>query len=337
MKLGLFNPQLKLFAHLDKLKRWEEGNSVYPVMIEWFLTNYCNHKCNFCSFANSHTEGVMDTDVVLKTLSEIASLGVRAINWTGGGEPLLHSHYSLITKHAKFCGLEQGLFTNGSLLTPELIDNISKTHTWVRISVDAGTPETYKKIKGVGDFNKVMKNIILMVDGQRDCEVGAGFVITKDNYKEIEIFAEDMNYCGVDYIQFKPQIHPYYDNKQEETDFWKKEVTPRLEKASKNPRVMVNLYKLQDLEDGLPRQYDTCYGWEFCPCIADGKLYRCNYLAYMTRYCLGDLREYSFAEIWKHQEPMIPCDKCQLLCKNDAINKVLYAIKHKTFKHGSFL
>ena len=337
MRLGHFNPTEKLLYHSDIIAKWNCGERIYPILIEWFLTNYCNHKCDFCSFSHSHSKGFMDTKIVLKTLSELSELGVKAINWTGGGEPLLHPDFTTIAEHAYFCGIEQGLFTNGSLLTKDIAKVIGKTHKWVRFSVDAGMDRTFKEIKGVNDYKKVIDNLCMMVDYKENCTVGGGFVITKDNFQDIEMFVNQMEYCGVDYIQFKPQIHPYFDDKQEEAEFWNKKIRPKLERVSNNPKVMVNLYKFRDLEETADREYNICYGWEFCPCIADGKVYRCNYLAYMEEHCLGNLKDKTFAEIWKEQNPMKPCKECQLLCKNDAINKILYSLKHNRGGHENFL
>ena len=310
-------------------------------MIEWFLAGMCNLKCDFCAFSKSHNKTLFDTQQALRIIPELKELGINAINFTGGGEPTLHPMYGKIAQQAYDHGLEIGLFTNGVRLKTTLIETILHTHKWVRFSIDAGTPETFKKTKGVDKYREVMDNLrftmMLKSNFSSATDVGAGFVITRRNYKEIELFSDQCLHLGVDYVQFKPQIHPYFDDAQEDKDFWATSVRPILERVSKDKRVMVNLYKFRDLEDGADRPYSTCYGWKFCPCIAsDGNLYICNYLAYLPKHSFGSLYVNKFTELWKEKDMKI-CSECQTLCKNDAINKVLFKIKEVKSGHKNFL
>ena len=330
-----------MFFHAEKVSQFVKGEHIYPVMIEWFLAGMCNLKCDFCAFSKSHNNTFFDTQSALKLIPELKELGIKAINFTGGGEPTLHKDYDIIAKCAHDNGIEVGLFTNGVRMNLELMKTILSTHKWIRFSIDAGTPETFKKTKGVDKYNEVMGNLRFMMMVKANVssatDVGAGFVITRRNYKEIELFTDQCLHLGVDYVQFKPQIHPYFDNAQEDKTFWTDNIRPLLERVSKDRRVMVNLYKLQDLEDSADRPYTTCYGWKFCPCIAsDGNLYVCNYLAYMPEHSLGNLSVNKFTDIWKDRDMKI-CKECQTLCKNDAINKVLFKIKECRGKHENFL
>ena len=341
MRLGYFNPTEKLLFHADKVAQFARGDKIYPVMIEWFLAGMCNLKCDFCSFKKSHNKTMFDTQSALTIIPQLRDLGIKAINFTGGGEPTLHSRYGDIATQCNVHGIEIGLFTNGVRMHTTLMKTILSTHKWVRFSIDAGTKETFLKTKGVDKYEKVMENLRYMMMLKKNFSsatvVGAGFVITKRNYKEIETFTNQCLQLGVDYVQFKPQIHPYFDNEQEDKDFWVKNIHPLLERVSRDSRVMVNLYKLRDLEDGTDRPYTNCYGWKFCPCIAsDGHLYICNYLAYMPEHSLGNLYVNKFTELWVDKEMKV-CDKCQALCKNDAINKVLFKIKECKGGHENFL
>jgi MoaA/NifB/PqqE/SkfB family radical SAM enzyme len=58
-------------------------------MSEFALNNICTAKCQFCSIWQQRNKVSVDTDKALKTISHLASLGVRFITLTGG-EPLLH-------------------------------------------------------------------------------------------------------------------------------------------------------------------------------------------------------------------------------------------------------
>lgn len=345
-RTGQFTPQLKLLYHTDKIQQWLAGDNIYPILVEFDLANACNHRCSFCTFNYIKDKSLLDLDVALRT---IAQLNCSAINWTGGGEPLVHSRFSEISRFTKECGIKQGLFTNGSLITKSVAETILDTHEWVRISLDAGCAETFKRIKGVDQFTIVLNKVRNLVDlrGKRSKpDIGIGFVITPDNYKDIPKFSKLVKSLKVDYGQFKPCIQNFKINWQFESKWWREKVIPLLEHAvASNPKIVVNDYKFKDLLDNKHRRdYDICYGHNFVPCIgADGNVWLCTHMRDIKEYSLGNLYEQSFKEIWmgeRRQEVIREIDfkNCQFCCKNHEINKALYTIKHPTARHhGDFL
>lgn len=323
--------------------------NVYPLMVEFDLSNKCNHKCNFCTFKYITDRSILRTDIVLSTISDLQN-GVKSINWTGGGEPLTHPDFNLIAKHTHSLGIKQGIFTNGSLMDDKTMCTLLSTHSWVRISLDAGTPETYQKIKGSKDFNKVISNIHRLVYLKKkhgsSTDIGIGFVITPDNYSEIPQFSQIIKDTDVDYGQYKPTINNYKSNGQIESDWWKESVYPLLDEAMENnKKAVVNDYKFKELlNDKRTRSYQKCYGHVFCPCIgATGDVWLCTHMRDIQGYSLGNLYKNSFNDIWNSEQRQevinkIDFSKCQFCCKNHEINKALYSIKHQEARHhGEFL
>jgi len=265
--------------------------------------------------------------------------GVKAINFTGGGEPTLHPNFPEILCHAADYGIDIGLFTNGYNITSETAERIVKSCTWVRVSIDAATQETFIKTKGVDGLARTIINTeILCVHKQYfglDTTIGVGFVITPENYKEIPLFAELFRNIPVDYIQYKPMIDNCFENSHIEAKWWKEEVEPLLEQVMKDePRAVINLYKFNDLKSNIEREYDVCYGHAFCPCIgATGDLWACTHLRNIDGGSFGSLYDNDFEEIWNSQQrkeviSKIDLSKCQKYCRNNEINKVLYQLKH---------
>src|SRR5690606_13491515 len=98
----------KALVHLDQLAGWKRGDKPAPVTVEWDLSNRCSLGCQSCHFAHTHTRGpwtkrqralpvlfdaggdLADTELVKRGLSEMADYGVKAVVWSGGGEPTLH-------------------------------------------------------------------------------------------------------------------------------------------------------------------------------------------------------------------------------------------------------
>ena len=154
------------------------------------------------------------------------------------------------------------MFTNGSMLERfNLTEIVCRTHTWIRISLDAGTPKSYDKLRvtnKTNNFEVVLKNIKNLIETKKkiksNISVGIGYVVTKDNYKEIKDFANIFKDIDVDYCQFKPeiiQIERATDRKNEQIseDFWLNEAVNRLDEAKKilKDKFQCNSYKLEDL------------------------------------------------------------------------------------------
>lgn len=350
LRVGNFSPQLKLLFHTDKINKWLDGDNVYPILVEFDLSNRCNHRCDFCTFSYVKDRSTIDSSVVIRSVEEFAAGGVSAINWTGGGEPLIHKDFCSIIKRTHSLGIDQGIFTNGALLNDEIIDTLLDTHSWVRISIDAASRETYKQIRKVDDFDKVMNNIKKLVAAKKrknsQTTIGIGFIITQFNFTEIWGFSEMIKELGVDYGQYKPCIKGFNDKEQISPEWWKNVIKPVLEKVfDDNKKAVVNLYKLTDLiESSFDKSYDKCYGHVFCPCIgASGDVWLCTHLRGMPQYSLGNLNNSTFHEIWnskKRDEVIkeIDFNICQFCCKNNEINKILYQIKHPDKKsHYNFL
>src|SRR5262249_46593562 len=116
----------------------------------------CNMRCNFCNFHSLNEANFYDlfsfrdsipTDRAVALLREFSSSGGRAVTFCGSGECTLHPGYRQICDAAQDVGLRIGLITNGSRLErPQVADCVARTHTWVRIGLNAGTEWSFKDI-----------------------------------------------------------------------------------------------------------------------------------------------------------------------------------------------
>ena len=293
---NILSPQLKLLYHGDRVKEWLEGRDVSPVLVEISPTGYCNAKCDWCFFKDKRGGENIDKDVMLRTLKEMSEMGVKAINWTGGGEPNLHPQFTKFVKYADELGLEQGIFTNGYL--PLKNEKIFK---WIRISM---TPRGFEAIS----VPKVR------------------FGINVNLYEDIPLnkWCKEAKLAGASYFQVRPALLgdyrdqpklsvPHYLKKHETSDF----------------SIYLTPYKFEEATK--PRTYTKCYGHYFCPSIDwRGKLSVCMYRTLEDDYNLGDLNVKSFKEIWKDKlpSPDLVNEKCQNCCKNHEINKVLFGARN---------
>ncbi len=296
--MSIFNPAAKLLYHTERISQWLYTDKTKPILIEIAPAGYCNASCPWCFFNNKKEKKLIESNLMFKALKDLSSLGLKAINWSGGGEPTLHPEFSAFVGFAAKLGLKQGLFTNGYLEIPN-----QNKFEWIRISLTE---------KG---FEKIIKP-----------KVPFGICVnhTSSYYMyEIEDMCMSAKKFGASYFQIRPALINSYD-KQPRLD------PPVLLKkySDKNFKVYVTDYKYTEAIK--PKEYKDCYGYHFVPSIDwNGHLLVCLYLSGNDNFILGDLNKEDVKSIWKGMKNSFKVIKqCQNCCKNHEINKILYAVKH---------
>ena len=117
------------------------------------LTRRCNNRCRHCynnlpaSDLHAHAEELR-TDELIRILDEAAAAGCVWLLLTGG-EIFLRPDFREIYTHAKQKGLLVTLFTNGTLMTPELADFLANQRPFsLEITLYGATRETYERVTG---------------------------------------------------------------------------------------------------------------------------------------------------------------------------------------------
>lgn len=308
----------KIFYYIDQVERLIAGEAVMPVTCEIDPTNRCQLDCSYCMFKTLR-DGVDKEDLPIgiyrHLLLDLKRIGTKSITFTGGGEPMLHGEFDKMVDWAETLGFEYGLITNGLLL--DRIDRPDR-FKFIRVSLDAGTSETYKKLKRAGSaFDKVISNI--KYAKRKGALVGLSFVVNETNRSDIETAQELAKELQVAYIQFKPA--------------WE----------NGNPFVKYEVPGMDNVID--QKRYKAT---DRIPCAiagligivgADAKVYYCCQYRGNDRYCLGDLRHATFPEIWKRRPALIAnisrCPNCRYMnytraYKNFTEKGTLF-VKHKAF------
>ena len=347
MALGQCNPQAKILWHLDRVQQWNLTGNVFPILFEIDPSNKCNHDCPWCSFAKwrSENKDMLCLETMKKILKEMKDGGTKAINWTGGGEPLMNPNTIESIKYAKEIGLDQGIFTNGAMINNEKAKILSSHMTWIRISLDAYDGDSYAESHGTvaGSFEKTLSNIRYLCGVKGKTTVGIGFVIHEKNYKGIPLIASIAKDIGANYMQFKPEIRRP-GQKQVDPVFFRENVFPLLkvaeELSDENFNVMVTNYRFNDVlspETNYGRNYGKCYSHHFQGAIAaDGKAYICDHHKGEKEYEIGDIKQNSLSEIWSSEKrnkvieflDSTDLSQCQICCRNHELNKFLWHIKN---------
>jgi radical SAM protein with 4Fe4S-binding SPASM domain len=218
--------------------------------------------------------------------------------------------------------------------------------SWVKFSVDAGTPETYRRIHRVSEkqFEVLMKNIYdsVQLKKQRglDVTIGTQFLMTSLNSTEAEArsIVERLREIGPDYLSVKP----YSDHPRSQKDLSvNPEVYDALEKTFNELRERAG-FRIDFRRETIGRiqegnAYPECYGLPFISLIdSKGDVLPCNLFYDMPEFTYGNLYQNSFSEIWggdKRKEVLSKLKEggvqdCRRGCRCDAGNRYLHRLKN---------
>ncbi len=322
------NPNGKLLQHIDRLAEIKAGLHPAPVNVEIDLSNRCNLACKGCHMTNTHDGKLIDTGLALDILAQLAEAGVRSVTWSGGGEPTLHPD---IEKIIEACSLDQGIYTNGSNLTYQLISTLAERMKWVYISLDRNTRDSFKAYKGADKFARVITGAELLAKEQRNCTVGVGFMIDAENYPAIpDMTALALHKIGADYVQFRPLVTPGADRN------WVTEALPLLESQA-GSKVIADLDRFKQYRDWQTHGYQACYWAQVQTVITpDGKVYACCNRRGMADSCLGDLAVERWADVWARSHAWNVDGNCRLMCRGHIPNLTLDRM-FTSQAHGNFI
>ena len=302
----------------------------FPVSVELSLTSQCPQNCLWCSDRSlrSRSPDRLDLGLLDRLFADLARGGTRGVTIEGGGEPTHSPLFPGAARAARARGLAVGLITNGlNLFRPGLSLDDYRGFEWIRVSLDATEPETYRALKGTDGFAEVMANLGRLAALRPGLTLGAGYVLTNqnDHPEALARLAETLRGLGLDYLHIRPVVdHPAMVSRRDlgflraEGDF------------------SVNLAALAD---------NAASGNGNLPCLthslssvigADGLVWLCGRLnADPAARPLGDLARAGFAEIWAGDERRrqanlaasaefcrIHCPPCRLTKYNRLIHRL---------------
>ena len=119
--------ELKIFHHTDRIEKFISGERVAPIYVRIKPTNVCNQRCFYCAYADDSLFDGRQVDIresicwdiMEKTLYDLKEIGVKAVTFSGGGEPLCyHSIIDTLSLVQKL-GIEYSMITNAQGLDGE--------------------------------------------------------------------------------------------------------------------------------------------------------------------------------------------------------------------------
>lgn len=177
------------------------------------LTYRCNLKCRHCYCDRDAAGEEMALSDVLRILDEIAEAGCLWLLLTGG-EPLTRPDFPEIYRYAVKKGFLVTLFTNGTLLTPEMADLINEYRPFsTEITLYGSAARTYEKVTGVaGSFERCMNGIALL--RERGVPLKLKTMLMTLNRDDLAGMKELAASLGLSF-KFDPIINPKLDGSKE--------------------------------------------------------------------------------------------------------------------------
>lgn len=252
-----FRPILGLRNHNQSFLKWKvqkqlvllsKGMDIFPLTFEVDLVNFCNHSCKWC-LDKHHGNSTLSLEIVRSFTEEINHLNIngtrcQGILFKGGGEPTLHPDFIQCVKYFSRTHCDLGIITNGSQLHRAEIRQILNKHVcYVRISLDAGTPNSHVLTHKSHDFDKIVYGSRKLVN-ERKTEIpsiGLTFIIEPAHLGEIKNILLISKEISPDYIQLRmPYLQEVFYSSDYTTEQWENTYTEM--KSCVNAEIGIPVY-----------------------------------------------------------------------------------------------
>lgn len=181
---------------VDKASLWKD-KSPFLGRLDIELTERCNNNCIHC-YINLPFDDLeaknkeLTTDEIKNILKEAESLGCMSVRFTGG-EPLLREDFEELYVFSRRLGLKVLIFTNATLITPQLADLFSRIPPLKKIEVTVYgiKKKSYEAVTRIpGSFEAAWRGINLLLEKRIPFVVKSALLPSnKDEMDEFEAWA----------------------------------------------------------------------------------------------------------------------------------------------------
>ncbi|MGN7613895.1 radical SAM protein [Magnetococcales bacterium HHB-1] len=347
---------LKFLRFSDHLKAIQNRQVKAPIHIRIKPINRCNHSCWYCAYKADHMqlgEDMVESDVIPQDkmdeiVTDLLAMNVRAVTFSGGGEPLIYKNLSHYVERLALGGIRVAALTNGSNLKGRTAQIFAKHATWIRISIDAWDDESYRKARSIrGDaFTQVMNNMANFSKLSSSCVLGVSYIITQENYPHMFGACKKFKKAGANHIKLSGAI---ISNDIAENNLYHREISDSVSKEIKKCQSLedksfsiINHY--HELNERFDKDYTFCPFLQYLTVIgADCQVYSCQDKAYNEKGLLGSIKEQSFQKFWFSEENktrlygLNPSTDCHHHCVTHSKNLAILDYLSLDPEHGFFV
>ena len=355
--MGLLYTKMKVFHYPEKLASLPRGAAPHtaPLQIRIKPTNSCNHNCYYCAYRVENQDLGQDMNVkdfiprekMLELLDDCIAMGVKAITFSGGGEPFCYRYFSESIEKLAQSPVKFAALTNGSLLSGGIAELFSHHGTWIRVSLDGWDDMSYAGYRGCGEgeFSKVISNMenFKRIGGR--CYLGVSIIVDQKNVDHLYGLISRLKHIGVDSVKISPCIvsNSGSENNRYHAPIFSqvKDIIRRAKEDFGDAR-----FELFDSYHGQLETFEKYYDW--CPYIqlvpvigADLNLYSCHDKAYSRSGILASLKEKRLADAWFQDENIFfrinPANDCNHHCVSNEKNMLIHEYLSADFHHLDFV
>ena len=290
-------------------------------LVAWELTRRCNLNCVHCRAGSERGPypGELDTSQCFELLAQISEVGKPIVILTGG-EPLLRDDIFELALRGTESGLRMVMATNGTLLTPGIIEKMKSSGIKrISISIDGAAEKQHDSFRKVpGAFKGALEGIRLLREGGVEFQINT--TVTRHNIGDISkildlsvelgavahhIFllvptgrAREMVDQEIDALDYEQVLNWFYQTRETVPLHLKATCAPhyyrilRQEAHKKGEKVNFETYGLDAVTRG------CLGGTAFCFISNQGVVQPCGYLELNC----GDLKTATFQSVWRESE-----------------------------------
>ena len=344
---------LRYPAHLEALAA---GRDVAPVHVRIKPTNVCNHGCYFCAYRSDSVslgEDMNPRDKIprikmAEIVEDLIAMGVQAVTFSGGGEPLLFPRLAETVTRLAEGGIKIGTLTNASRLRGKVAKALSAHATWLRVSIDGWDGSSYARYRNIDEdaFATVMRNLDAFAALGGPCTLGASIIVDQANADHILELTRILRDQGVRHTKISPCI---VSNDGRANDAYHAQFSDTVREQIERARELENeRFAIVDHYHHEPENFDKQHTW--CPVLnvltvigADCMVYACQDKAYTKGGALGSIADRRFRDFWFSEEAAArrgainPARDCPHHCVADAKNALLLDYLAADPSHAAFV
>ncbi|MFH1593025.1 MAG: radical SAM protein [Candidatus Woesearchaeota archaeon] len=322
----------RILSFFNEANQIRKGEFPLPRFLSFHPNYICNYNCPGCDYRKLNDEYKLNLsrEDLNHLLDEFIKIGIKSIDLCGGGEPLLHPNFIEMAEKIHKNNILFGVYTNGSLLNGKRLDVIARYASYVRISLESGTNEVFKKVRNISDdseFEKVINNIREAIrlrkelNREKELDISLKFTVGKENKDDMENAINLAKELGVDFIAFKMYRNVGVEIKDDQETIDKLALFK--EKYGKDVLILGDLKKTK-IEG-------KCWLSPLIPTVDPfGDVYICSYYRHrLDKHRIGNLLKEEFTKLWvseKHKQLVenIDPDECNVYdCKLHKNNKFM--------------
>lgn len=307
---------LKIFYFPSKLRSLSSRSPSAPLHVRIKPTNRCNHRCFYCCYRNNNlhsNELFNEKDEIpqgkmIEIIKDLAHMGIKAVTFSGGGEPLCYPYISESIEGFAKAGIKIGVLTNGSLLSGRIAEILGAHASWIRISIDSVDAKTYARTRSVSlnEFDALYRNISDFAKQKfRHCQLGINFIVTRNNFSDVYKFLKQMKGLGVNHVKISECVVSTEEKVNKKylssvSDSVREQITQAISNLVDDRFMIIDKFNnFCDKESNYKKYYTKC---PFIQCLsviaADMNVYMCQDKAYTTRGKLGSIKRKNFQKLW---------------------------------------